>query len=250
MFDEFVNKYLLYLAVEKNLSQKSIKAYLSDLNCFGTWRIENSVLSVTKKSLHSYFEELIHLKKLKDSTIKRKYISFKALFHFFVEKGWITESPLLNFGKNFKKAKRIPKTLSIQDVQKLLESPKEDFKRLKSNFRKRICVRNNAIFELLFSTGIRIGELVNITLNDLDFTQQTLLIFGKGRKERVLYLSSLDVIDVLKEWLAIRELLKPKCDALFLNKYGDRLTIFSIEDIFYKYRDFSQINKNSTPPYS
>jgi integrase/recombinase XerD len=249
LFDEYIKKYLLYLAVERNLSQKSIKAYLSDLNCFGNWCIESSVFLVTKKSLHDYFEELTHSKKLKDSTIKRKYISFKALFQYFVTKGWVTESPLLDFGKNFKKSKRIPKTLSIQDVQKLLESPKLDFKRLKSIFRKRICVRNIAIFELLFSTGIRIGELVNITLNDLDFAQQTLLIFGKGRKERVLYLSSLEVIDVLKEWLAIRELFRPKCDSLFLNKYGDGLTIFSIEDIFYKYRDLSLINKNSTPHY-
>ncbi|MEK3724049.1 tyrosine-type recombinase/integrase [Paenibacillus sp. FSL H8-0034] len=139
--------------------------------------------------------------------------------------------------------------MSIQDVQKLLQSPKEDYKELKSDYRRRICMRNNAIIELLFSTGIRIGELVNINIADLDFTQQTLLIFGKGRKERMLYLSSLEVIDVIKEWLDARSQLKPSCDALFINKYGNRLTIFSIEDIYYKYRDTSKINEKSTPHY-
>lgn len=248
-FNEYVENYLIYLAVEKNLSKKTINAYLSDLNGFRKWCSENSFHSITKKELFTYFEELTSAKLLKDSTIKRKYISFKALFQYFVHKQWITSSPLIDFGKNFKKAKRIPKTLSIQDVQKLLQSPKEDYKELKSDYRRRICMRNNAIIELLFSTGIRIGELVNINIADLDFTQQTLLIFGKGRKERMLYLSSLEVIDVIKEWLDARSQLKPSCDALFINKYGNRLTIFSIEDIYYKYRDTSKINEKSTPHY-
>jgi integrase/recombinase XerC/integrase/recombinase XerD len=166
-----------------------------------------------------------------------------------VNKQWIAFSPIQKLGKNFKKSKRIPKTLSIEDVQKLLASPQIDYDSLESLFRKRICIRNSAIIELLFSTGIRIGELVDINLGDLDLEKQTLLIFGKGRKERNLYLSSLEVIKKIKEWLEIRDCLNPKCDSLFINKYGHRLTIYSIEDIFYKYRNASNINSKATPHY-
>jgi integrase/recombinase XerD len=86
-------------------------------------------------------------------------------------------------------------------------------------------------------------------LNDLDFAKQTLLIFGKGSKERMLYLSSLEVIVIIKKWIEEREHLSPKCNALFLNKYGERLSIYSIEDIFYKYRGYAKINEKATRHY-
>ncbi|MHA7965226.1 tyrosine-type recombinase/integrase [Paenibacillus sp. CAU 1782] len=248
-FNSHLESYTTYLAVEKNLSPKSIHAYQYDLSLFVRWCQATESHNVSAEGIASYFGHLHNEAGLKDTSIKRKYLSLQSFYKFLIYKNQITSSPIEGLGRNFKKAKRIPKTLSIEDVHKLLLAPQNDFARLKSDFRKRICIRNNAIIELLFSTGIRIGELVGIQLKDINLESQTLLIFGKGRKERILYLSSQEVLSGIKQWLAVRPLFQPNCEALFLNKYGDQLTIYSIEDIFYKYRDAAKINNKATPHY-
>jgi len=248
-FPTYLEKFTAHLAVERNLSPKSIKAYSCDLGLLFNWCHSRSNDIIDESDIQAYFAELIHEQLIKDSSIKRKYVSVKSFFNFMVNKQWISHSPIQALGRNFKKSKRIPKTLSTEDVRKLLTSVQTDLQTLKSAYRQKICIRNNAILEMLFSTGIRIGELVGIKLRDLDLEKRTLLIFGKGRKERILYLSSEEVLSKIKMWLDIRDFLEPQCDALFINKYGNTLTIYSIEDIFYKYRNASNINNQATPHY-
>lgn len=243
-----IQQYQVYLSVERNLSVKSIKAYLSDLKGLIGW-LEQSQLTLTKDTLQSYLRTLISQSILKDITIKRKYICFKAFFNYLVQHGVLAISPLTDFGKHFKTAKRIPKTLSLAEIETLLNYPKQHMKELKSDFRRSICARNDVIIELLYVIGIRIGELVAINVEHIDLKEQTILIFGKGRKERILYISSQDVINEIKAWLHIREGFTPKTNGLFVNKYGNRLSIYSVENIFYKYRDLAGINKKATPHY-
>lgn len=247
--DEYIEKYISFLIIEKNLSPKSIKAYVSDLNRLHNWLKENKVEAITSDILHSYFHSFNSAGILKDSTIKRKYITFKAFFLFLVQKSWIDQSPLNNFGRKFKTAKRIPKTLAVEEIERLLQSPLKDREHFASPFRTRLSIRNDAIIDLLFSTGIRIGELAQIQLEDIDLRNQVVIIFGKGRKERLLYLSSTELIDKLNNWLAVRELFRPQSDTLFLNKYGQALSIYGVEDIFAKYRKLACINEKSTPHY-
>ncbi len=246
---EYIRQYEIYLSVERNLSFKSIKAYLSDLNGLLLWCGVQSVETLTKDSLKAYLEELMTQRDLRDSTVKRKYVCLKAFFNYLVQKEQMDSSPLSDFGRNFKTARRIPKTLSVSEVQKLLNAPGEHMKQLKTDFRRWICMRNDAIIELLYVIGIRIGELVAVDIEHIDLEEQTILIFGKGRKERILYISSDEVIKKIQVWLSVREELNPTSNALFINKYGGRLSIYSIEDIYYKYRDISSISKKSTPHY-
>jgi integrase/recombinase XerC/integrase/recombinase XerD len=226
--DEYIEKYISFLIIEKNLSPKSIKAYVSDLNRLHNWLKEKEVDAITSEILHSYFHSFNSSGALKDSTIKRKYISFKAFFLFLVQKSWIDQSPLNNFGRKFKTAKRIPKTLAVEEIERLLQSPLMDREQLVSPFRTRLSIRNDAI---------------------IDLKNQVVIIFGKGRKERLLYLSSTELIDKLNNWIDIREYFRPKNDTLFLNKYGQSLSIYGIEDIFSKYRKLASINEKATPHY-
>ncbi|HEY2491643.1 MAG TPA: tyrosine-type recombinase/integrase [Paenibacillus sp.] len=246
---EYLEKYVSFLIIEKNLSSKSIKAYLSDLSRLHNWLTENNIETITSDSLHHYFHSFNGSSPLKDSTIKRKYISIKAFFLFLVQKNWIEQSPLHNFGKKFKTTKRIPKTLTIEEIERLLHSPQLDRNRLTTPFHTRLSIRNDAIIDLLFSTGIRIGELAQIHLQDIDLKNKVVVIFGKGRKERLLYLSSTEVVNKLNNWIEVRELFDPKIDTLFLNKYGQALSIYGIEDIFTKYRKLANINEKATPHY-
>ncbi|MBB6022405.1 integrase/recombinase XerC/integrase/recombinase XerD [Paenibacillus sp. JGP012] len=245
----YLRQYEVYLSVERNLSHKSIKAYLSDLNRLVLWLNANEMNDLTGNNLRMYLEHLTSEQTLKDSTIKRKYICFKAFFNYLVQNGDIEESPIYGYGKKFKTARRIPKTLSVNEIEKLLNAPQEHMAHLHTIFRKRINLRNAAIIELLYVIGIRIGELVNIDLDHIDLEERTVLIFGKGRKERLLYISSEEVIQKIKSWLEAREHFRPQSQALFLNKYGQRLSIYSIEDIFSKYRDLAKVSKTSTPHY-
>lgn len=247
--NEYLEKYVSFLIIEKNLSPKSIKAYISDLNMLHNWLLEQEVDTITSDILHHYFHSFNSAGMLKDSTIKRKYISIKAFFLFLVHKNWIEQSPLHNFGQKFKTAKRIPKTLAVDEIERLLHSPLLDREQLTTPFRTRLSIRNDAIIDLLFSTGIRIGELAQIQLQDIDLKNRVVVIFGKGRKERLLYLSSTELIDKLNSWMEVRELFRPKNDALFLNKYGQALSIYGIEDIFAKYRKLASINEKATPHY-
>ncbi len=235
--------YLRELKTSRNLDNKTIKAYNSDLSMFHTWLEERNAEFINSDTINEYIEMLQNDKKLKDTSIKRKFISLKSFFNHSYHD--------IALFKNikFKSEKRLPKTLSIQDVTKMLKSLDAELNSIDSDFHRKICIRDNAIIELLFCTGIRIGELSKICIEDIDIDSKTILIHGKGRKERILFISSEQVLAKIKFWLESRNNFNPKCDFLFINKYGNQISIYAIENIFYKYRDLSEINKKSTPHF-
>ena len=105
------------------------------------------------------------------------------------------------------------------------------------------------IIELLFCLGLRIGEIEALDIEDYNREDCSILIHGKGKKERMLFISSPIVCQKLNHWLLTRLEMEPEGSAMFINKSGGRLSIFSIENIFYKYRELAKINPNSTPHY-
>lgn len=244
-----VNNYINALKTERNLAEKSMKAYYSDLSNFLHWLQENQIDKIDISSISLYIHWLQNTKQMKDTSIKRKYVTLKSFFTYLVSKEIIDISPFKDIRISFKTSKKLPRTLSSHEIIKLLKSPIEELKDIQTEFRKIICIRNTAIIELLYCVGIRIGELINIELKDINLEEQTLLIHGKGRKDRILYISSTDVINILKSWITDRESLNPKCEALFINKYGDKLSIYSIEDIYEKYRKLAGLDTKSTPHY-
>lgn len=141
----------------------------------------------------------------------------------------------------------MPKILTVEEVKKLLNCIAPSFSTKSSSFKIYEGTRDLAIIDLLISTGIRISELCIIKLEDINLKNKTLLIHGKGRKERMLFISSNDTINNLQKWLDLRQ--NNKNDYSFLNRYRNPLTIHSIKDIFFKYRNFSKINPSSTPHY-
>ncbi len=249
IFKEYLSSYISTLKTERNLTEKSIKAYYSDLSNLLSWMSQRQYTNFEHFKVSEYIIWLQEVKNLQDSSIKRRYITIKSFLRYLENKKVISFSPIENSRISFKMPKKLPKTLPITDIGKLLKSPLDDFADLQTDFRKNICIRNIAIIEMLFCVGLRIGELVNINIEDINLQEQTVLIYGKGRKERFLYISSNEVIEKVKKWLSVRNSFHPSLNALFVNKYGSRLSIYSIEDIFYKYRDLSGIDARSTPHF-
>lgn len=245
--EKHLDSFIIEMRNTKNLSNKSIKAYYSDILNFIKFINEQNDKLINSENLIKYIDSLRTIKKLKDSSIKRKIISLKIFTQYLYDYGIIDTYPFHRLKFKYKKEHTLPKTLTIGEVKKLLYCITSSFSLTSSNFKIFEGTRDLAIIDLLISTGIRIGEVCSIKLDDINIIDKTLLIHGKGRKERLLYLSSSDTINNIKKWLDIRS--NHLSNYLFLNRYGNPLTIHSIEDIFYKYRDLSKINPYSTPHY-
>ena len=242
-----LNSFITEIKNTKNLDYKTLKAYFSDLTNFIDFINNQESKIINSENIINYIDSLKIIKNLKDSSIKRKIISLKIFTQYLFDNNFLTTNPFQKLKFKYKHEHKLPKILTIEEVERLLNCITSSFSLLSSNFKIYEGTRDLAIIDLLISTGIRIGEICLIKLADINIKNKTLLIHGKGKKERLLFLSCEDTIKNLKKWLDIRS--NHQNNHLFLNRYGNPLTIHSIEDIFYKYRDLAKINPLATPHY-
>ncbi len=237
----YLSKFINYLHATKNLSEKTLKAYTSDLKQF--FNFENIILNPDICSFIAYLN--IDLK-LKDTSIRRKIITLKNFYDYLYNENLIGFSPFAKLKFRFKQEKKLPKTIPIKEVTKILDCLNIDYVSL-SPFAKNVLTRDAALLDLLISTGIRIGEAAAITLDDIISSEHTILIHGKGRKQRLIYISSSITWDRIK--VLIKDRKKSNNNYLFVNRYGNPLSTHGIEDIYKKYIKKAQITTKSTPHY-
>lgn len=240
-FMDFLSKFINYLQATKNLSDKTLKAYSSDLNQF--FKYEQNILQPDICAFISYLNIEF---KLKDTSIRRKIITLKNFYNYLIDSEVIESSPFKKLKFRFKQERKLPKTLSITEIGKILKCFEIEISAL-SPFALKEYIRDAALIDLLVSTGIRIGEAAAIVLEDIISSEHTILIHGKGRKQRLIYISS------PVTWYRIKALIKERnnstCPFLFVNRYGKPLSIHGIEDIYKKYINKAQITTKSTPHY-
>jgi len=237
----YLSDFINYLQATKNLSDKTLKAYSSDLKQF--FDFEKNILHPDICAFISFLN--INLK-LKDTSIRRKIITLKNFYNYLIDNEIIYTSPFKKLKFRFKQERRLPKTLTITDINKILKCFETDISSL-SIFAQTEFIRDAALIDLLISTGIRIGEAAAITLNDIISSERTLLIHGKGRKQRLIYISSSITWERLKTLIKDRK--QSECEHLFVNRYGNPISIHGIEDIYKKYIKKAQITTKSTPHY-
>lgn len=241
-----ITRYQIILESKTNLSTHTKKAYFTDTQQFYNWCCLSNIDSITPNNLENYFQYLNS--RLKTSSVKRKFISLKLLFKYLTIDA-PTSNPFLIISIKFPLKKQLPKTLTTEEVTSLLQAAQNEIETSRTLFREHQATRNYIILILLAATGSRISEICNLSVHDIDPVEQTMLIKGKGNKERLTYLSSSVIIDHLKKWLKVRKSFSPSTSALFVNKYGTRLSIYSIENIFSRYQELAQINPCATPHY-
>lgn len=230
----------------KNLSEKTITAYTSDLNDFNSFVINHEL---SNESILQYVQELTITRRLKDTTINRKLIVLKMFFEYLHSKNYIESNYFSSHQFKFKKEKRLPKTLAIKETSKLLSCVTEQYINANSDFEKWKTSRNLALIDILISTGIRIAEASNITINDIIGSERVILIHGKGRKQRLIYISCPETWNNITSWIKIRKTRSTNTDMLFVNRYGKPISIHGIEYIYNSLKIQSGININSTPHY-
>ena len=239
---DFLSNFINNLQTTKNLSDKTLSAYTSDLNQFFSY--EQNIFNPDICSFISFLSSKL---KLKDTSIRRKIITLKCFYSYLIDTEIIDYSPFTKLKFRFKQEYKLPKTITVKDVSKILDYfDAIEFDSL-SSFAKFEYTRDAALIDLLISTGIRIGEATAITLDDIIISERTLLIHGKGRKQRLIYISSPIT------WNRIVALTKERkhssCNNLFVNRYGQPISIHGIEYIYKKYLKKAKINTHSTPHY-
>lgn len=245
---KYIELYAFFLKNEKNYSNYTIVSYRNDLiqffNYLKLYRIlkDDKIEYVDRSVMRKY---IVYLKKSDYSarSISRKISTVRSFFKFCLREGIIKVNPTINLITP-KIDKKLPYFLYLQEVNKLIEAP------LKNTI---FGIRDRAILELLYGTGIRVGELVNLNICNIDLYEKTIIVFGKGSKERILPLGN-PSIRAIQEYLTSRNLFEKKIfvnkndlEALFLNRLGGRLTARSIRRIIIKYMKMAGLNKKISP---
>lgn len=216
--DKYITLFLNYLVNERNYpNDTTAKNYELDLLNYQDFLKENNLnyLKITKDDIRSYLKYLDKLK-YKNSSISRHLSSLRTFYGFLVNEG-VIESNIFKSISSPKKKKQLPNFLQYDEVEKMLSV---------CDLKEPLHIRNRLIIETLYDTGIRVSELVNIKLNDLNIATKEIRVLGKGSKERIVYFGDYE-IDILNLYLnqARPKLLKNKSsDYLLLNHLGDRLT--------------------------
>lgn len=193
LLKEEINKYLHCCKFQKELDAKTVRAYKTDLEQFITLIGENDL---DKEKLNSY---LLYLhSKYKQKTIKRKIASVKALFHYLEEEEIIETNPFHKVKTKFKEEIVLPKIIPRDIIEQLLDHLyRERGIKEYSEWHKKMILRDIAVVETLFSTGLRISELCHLQNEYVDLKNGVLCIQGKGGKERYLQIGNSDVLSVL-----------------------------------------------------
>lgn len=252
-----VEKFLSACENELGLSEKTGRAYAYDLGQFTDFMEGKAMEVIESDDIRRYLLYLDEGQNLKDSTIRRKFMTLKAFFGFFVEKTLLGKTPLEGIDHKYKMSKSLPKILNANDVGRLLDFIDEDVERLRGMIRpgcgRKVrlhyenAIRDRSIIELLFSTAMRIGELSELNVEMVDIDNKTIHVSGRGNRDRILQISNEKALDALKDYLRIREELKGDPDALYLNRFGGRLSIFAIENLFERIRKAAGIRRRVTP---
>lgn len=231
---KYVEDYLLFLKTEKKLGDNTINSYMLDLEDFFK-TFNGSIESCTKKDILAYISSI---NRLEVSTVNRHISSLKSFFNYLVDESIIKVSPMEEVS-SLKSPKKLPKYLSISEVNKLLNIP------LNSEFD----YRNKAMLELMYATGLRVSELVSIEYSNIDFENSIIRINGKGKKERIIPLG-----EVASYYLKVylndyrSKLLKRNTyNQVFLNNHGKPITRQGFNYILENIRELTGIEKEITP---
>ena len=210
--DHLLRSFLDSLYIEKGLSKNTVSSYKNDISSFSSWCDKEHLdrLKITDLNLNNYISTLFSIG-LKSSSINRKISSIKHFYLFLLKKKVIKNSPADEITTP-KQEKYLPTSMSEDEVESLLGSPKSSIK---------IERRDKAMIEILYATGIRISELVNLKLTDIDFNRSVLKVFGKGSKERLVPYGE-KAAEALRIYLEDRKKLDSK--DVFLSNRGTRIT--------------------------
>ncbi|HYH04887.1 MAG TPA: site-specific tyrosine recombinase XerD [Bacillota bacterium] len=236
-----LQEYLNYLSVERGLSQNTLESYARDLRQYLKYIKEKKQVEfgeTTQATVIGYLLQLQARGKA-TATLSRSLAAIKSYYHFMFREDRIERDPTINLDAP-KQEKRLPRVLSIRDVERLLEQP---------DLKTPAGIRDRAMLEVLYATGLRVSELISLKVNDFNLEMGYIRCFGKGSKERIVPLGSVAIkyirqyLDHARKFLAS----SPNETVVFLNHHGHGLTRQGFWKIIKKYAESIGLEGAITP---
>ena len=214
MIDTYINEFTEYLIIDKKYSDNTIKAYNNDLKKFKNFFKNKDINQINENSIRDYLKYLSK-EKNDTKTISHNISTLRSFYKFLLIEKKVLKNPM-EYIELPKTKKTLPKTLSIEEIDKLLDI----------NLTDSFSFRNKAMLELMYSSGLRVSELTNVKIHDIDVSNCIIRIMGKGSKERIVPLGDYAIRYIelyLKEHR--EKLIKNELnDYLFLNNHGKKMT--------------------------
>lgn len=239
-----MKEYLEYCQYRKRLDTKTLKAYRIDLKQYEDFCV--GVSDCFSKNVVDNFITCLH-KRYKPKTVKRKIASLKAFFHYLEYKEILHENPFTKLDIRFREAKLLPKTIPFHSIQAFLSAIYKQKEQAKSEYQRRCCIRDIAVMELLFATGMRISELCSLKPADIDLESNNILIYGKGAKERMIQLGNWEVISALVQYQETYREDIEVCGYFFVNRLQHKLSDQSVRFMINHYAELAGITQHITP---
>lgn len=238
--DELIENFTEYIRVQRNYSNNTETNYLIDLEEYQEYLKLKKInyLTITYHEINKYTKYLKEERNLKPASINRHLSTLRSFYNYLIKEESIKRNPF-KLISGPKKALKLPNYMKYSEFEIMINSLEEND----------LGIRNKALLELLLATGARIGELINIKVSDIDFSNREIKVLGKGNKERVCYFNE-HASSSLKEYLnnSRQNLLKNKTsDYLFINHIGTRLTDRGVRTIIDSIIKKSSLNTKVTP---
>jgi len=232
--DRYIEKFIRYLDIEKNYSRHTILNYKLDLEHFKNFLGELSLEKVDYLILRKYLAALKE-KNLKSRSVSRRLSALRSFFKFLIREGLLKNNPVASLSSP-KQDKPLPLFLTEEEVTKLIEAAQPKDER---------GLRDRAVMETFYSTGIRVSELVGLNIEDIDFIGGVAKVMGKGKKERIVPIGDI-ALSTIRAYLERRKK-HIEAQALFLNKSGRRITDRGVRNIIDKYIRMAGIKQGVSP---
>lgn len=240
-----ISNYLKFCKFQKRLDFKTLKSYRIDLSQFEQYQIKHISKYTDPHLIENYISSLHQIYKPK--TVKRKIASLKAFFHFLEYKDIIMVNPFSKLQVKFREPLILPKTIPLHTIETFLSSIYKQKDLATTPFQKKCIIRDIAVIELLFATGMRVSELCSLKLCNIDFIEKTVLIYGKGSKERRIQIGNDDVIFALKKYHTNFKAELTDSKYFFVNRLRNRLSEQSVRNMINKYTLLTAIPLHITP---
>lgn len=240
----YITEYIEYCEYRKRLDSKTLKAYRIDLKQYEDFCTELS--DFFDKKVINHFITSLH-QKYKPKTIRRKIASLKAFFHHMEYREILTENPFDKLDIRFREARLLPQTIPFHSIQTFLSTIYAQKEQAESEYQLHCCIRDIAVIELLFATGMRISELCSLKPSDIDLESNNILIYGKGAKERMIQIGNQEVIDALILYQKTFQTNIEACGYFFVNRLQHRLSDQSVRFMINRYTKLAGINQHITP---
>ena len=239
------DEYLLFCQNQKCLDEKTLKAYKIDLIQFLKMINADLLAEINTNLLENYICALHQTYKPK--TAKRKIASVKAFFYYLEYKDYVSSNPFSKIHIKFREPVILPKTIPLNTVELFLSTMYNQLSFSKNDYQYKNTLRDIAVIELLFATGMRISELCSLSPVNVNLINRTVLIYGKGSKERIIQIGNEDVYQILCKYVQEYQHEIERTKHFFINHLGEPLSDQSVRRMIRKYANAAAINLHITP---